>query len=107
MSVHRLTIQYAAPADPAAFDERYEHEHVPLVRAVPGLARFTLSRPRALGPATGSGTDGAPYLVAELWFADAEAMKAAMKSPEMAEAAAHAEGFATPMTRFSSEVVEA
>jgi uncharacterized protein (TIGR02118 family) len=105
--MYRLTIEYADPADPAAFDRRYEAEHIPLVRRVPGLARFTLSRPRGLGPSTGSGRAGSPYLVAELWFDDAATMKAAMKSPEMAETAAHAEGFAAARTMFTGEVVDA
>jgi uncharacterized protein (TIGR02118 family) len=98
--MHRITIEYADPADPAAFDRRYEDEHVPLVRRLPGLARFAVSRPRGLG-------SPAPYLVAELWFDDAEAMKAAMRSPEMEETAAHAQGFeVASMTMFTGEVVD-
>ena len=81
---HRLTVQYVRPADPAAFEEAYRARHVPLVRAVPGLVRFTLSTPR--------GTD-APYLVAELDFADAEGLQAALRSPEMAATAADAETY--------------
>ncbi|MFI0355745.1 EthD family reductase [Actinomadura sp. 9N407] len=74
--MHRLTVQYFSPADPAAFDERYESVHVPLVLVLPGLKSFTLSRPRPLGG------DG-PYLVAELWFEDGDALAAALGSPEM------------------------
>ena len=81
---HRLTVQYVGPADPDAFLEAYRARHVPLVQAVPGLARFTLSRPRGAG---------APALVAELWFADAETMAAALRSPEMAATAADAETY--------------
>ena len=84
-AVHRITIQYAAPADAAGFDAHYRDVHVPLASKLPGLRRFTLSRPRALGPGD------APYLVAELWFDDADAMKAALKSAEMAETAADAQ----------------
>jgi len=58
---------------------------VPLVRAVPGLERFTLSRPR--------GGDGTPYLVAELWFADTGAMKGALGSAEMATVGADADSY--------------
>ena len=83
--MHRITIQYAAPADAAGFDAHYRDVHVPLASRLPGLRRFTLSRPRALGPGD------APYLVAELWFDDADAMKAALKSPEMAGTGADAE----------------
>jgi uncharacterized protein (TIGR02118 family) len=98
--VHRLTIEYATPEDPAAFDKRYDEEHVSLVHRLPGLTRFTLSRPRSL-------RGEAPYLVAELWFDDADALKAAMRSPEMGETAAHAQGFGVASTTFTGEVVEA
>ena len=82
--MHRITIQYAAPGDPAGFDAHYRDVHVPLASGLPGLRRFSLSRPRALGPGD------APYLVAELWFDDADALRAALKSSEMAATAADA-----------------
>ena len=85
IAVHRITIQYAAPADAEGFDGRYRDGHVPLASKLPGLRRLTVSHPRALGPGD------APYLVAELWFDDADAMKAALKSPAMAATAADAQ----------------
>ena len=98
--MHRITIEYGAPANPEAFDEHYRDVHVPLASKLPGLQRFTTSKPRGLGTA-------APYFVAELWFADAEALKAALKSPEMAETAADAQTFDVESTvMFSGEVVE-
>lgn len=101
--MHRLTVQYAQPADPAAFEKEYADVHVPLVRALPGLARFTLSRPRSLGPAEAP----APFLVAEMWFDDAHSLKAALHSPQMAAAAKHAASLGVPATMFSAEVLEA
>jgi uncharacterized protein (TIGR02118 family) len=99
--MHRITVQYFSPADPAAFDERYENGHVPIVRGLPGLKSFTLSRPRPLGTE-------APYLVAELWFEDAEALKAALQSPQMAEAAKDAATLDVASTvMFTGEVKEA
>ena len=98
--MHRITIEYAGPTDPDAFDAHYREVHVPLALAVPGLVRFTQSRPRGLG-------GDAPYLVAELWFDDADALKAALKSSEMAAAAADAQGFdVASTTMFTGEVVE-
>jgi uncharacterized protein (TIGR02118 family) len=102
--MHRLTIQYAEPTDPAAFEQRYADEHVALVRRIPGLRRFLISHPRLLGAAAGASP--APYLVAELWFDDAPALKAALRSPEMAETGAHAEALGVPMTMFTGEVAE-
>jgi uncharacterized protein (TIGR02118 family) len=82
-ATHRITIQYHHPADPSTFHERYRTQHVPVASRLPGLQRYTVSRPR------GSGSD-IPELVAELWFEDEPTMKAALRSPEMAAAAADA-----------------
>ena len=84
--MHRITITYDAPADPAAFDAHYRDTHVPIASRAPGVRRYLVSHPRGLG-------SDAPYLVAELWFDDAESMKAALKSPEMAEATRDAATF--------------
>jgi uncharacterized protein (TIGR02118 family) len=81
--MHKITVQYFDPADAAGFEAAYRKRHVPLVKAVPGLERFTLSLPDG----------GAPHLVAELWFADRDAMLAARGSAEMAAAGADAETY--------------
>jgi uncharacterized protein (TIGR02118 family) len=73
--MHKITVQYFDPTDGDDFEAAYRERHVPLVHAVPGLARFTISLPH---------TDGAPYLVAELWFADGDALSTAGTSAEMA-----------------------
>jgi len=80
-----MTVEYFEPADPAGFDRAYRERHVPLVQAVPGVERFTLTNPR--------GGDGTPHLVAQLWFAGREAFKAAQATPEMAATGADAETY--------------
>ena len=97
--MHRVTVQYAAPADTAEFDQRYREEHVPIAAKLPGLRKVTLCHPREM-------QGDAPYLVAELWFDDAETVKSALKSPEMAETGQHAAGLGAEMTIFSGEVEE-
>jgi len=98
--MHRITIEYGMPADPEAFEQHYADVHVPLASPLPELRRFSRSHPRGLG-------GEAPYFVAELWFDDADALKAAMKSPEMAETAADAQTFVVAsMTMFTGEVAE-
>jgi uncharacterized protein (TIGR02118 family) len=97
--MHRITIAYAAPSDPAGFDARYTAEHVPLVQRLPGFDRFTLTRPRGLA-------GEAPYLVAELWFQNADDLRAALKSPEMAEAGTHAQSLGAAMTIWTGEVID-
>lgn len=96
--MHRLTVQYFDPADAAEFEAAYRERHVPLAQAVPGLARLTVTTPRG---------DGAPYLQAELWFADRDALKAGLSSPEMAAATADAETYdVARRAAFTGEVEE-
>ena len=98
--MHRITIEYGAPADAEQFEKHYAEVHAPLASALPGLRRFTTSHPRGLGTQ-------APYFVAELWFDDGDALKAALKSPEMATTAGDAQTFDVASTvMFSGEVVE-
>jgi uncharacterized protein (TIGR02118 family) len=99
--MHKLTVQYTDPADPAVFDAHYRGVHVPLAAKIPGLRRFTLSKPRGMGAA-------APYLVAELWFDDADALNAGLRSAEGAAAAADVSSFAVgSVVMFTGEVEEA
>jgi uncharacterized protein (TIGR02118 family) len=97
--MHRLTIWYDVPADPEAFDKQYFEQHVPLCKPLPGLRNASFSKPRALGRGT------VPYLVAELDFNDADALKAALRSPEMAAVGADAETLAASRTMFAGEVI--
>jgi uncharacterized protein (TIGR02118 family) len=102
--MHRMTVEYDTPGDADGFERHYREVHVPLAAAVPGLRRFTTSRPRGLGGA-------APYLVAELWFDHADALAAALRTPEMAEtgkdAAAMGERYAVPrVVMFTGDVDE-
>lgn len=96
--MHRMTIHYDAPIDAEAFDKQYFESHVPLCRPLPGLVGMSFSKPRPLGPGA------APYLVVHLDFADVEAFKAAMKSPEMAAVAKDAETLSADRVMFTGEV---
>jgi uncharacterized protein (TIGR02118 family) len=97
--MHRLTIQYAEPADPEAFDAQYFDQHVALCKPLPGLRAATFSKPRVLGQGV------CPYLVAELDFEDAESLRTALKSPEMAAVAADAATLDAERVMFTGEVV--
>lgn len=96
--MHRLTIQYDTPSDPDAFDRQYFERHVPLCKPLPGLVAMSFSKPRTLGPGK------APYLVAELDFADGEALKAALRSPEMAAVADDAQTLQADRVMFTGEL---
>lgn len=69
--MHKIAVEYFDPADGAAFEASYRARHVPLVKQLSGLERFTLSFPS---------TPGAPNLVAELWFADGDAVSRERRS---------------------------
>jgi uncharacterized protein (TIGR02118 family) len=97
---HRLTIQYAVPADPEAFDEHNFGRHLALCQPLPGLRVASWSKPRALGPGA------TPYLVTQLDFDDAEALKAALRSPEMAAVAADADTLPADRVMFTGEVTQ-
>jgi uncharacterized protein (TIGR02118 family) len=101
--VHRLIVQYGRPTDPAEFDRHYRDVHVPLVQAVPGLVRFTVGHPRSLDRST-----PAPYAVAELDFASAEAMNESLRTPAAEAMAADVGTFASggvTMSRFDVDDV--
>jgi uncharacterized protein (TIGR02118 family) len=75
---------YETPADPAAFDRHYHEIHIPLLRRLPGLRRFTVSRDV-------TALHGEPYyLIAELdWDTMAE-LRAAFATAEGQATAADA-----------------
>ena len=84
-----LIVLYRPPADPAAFEHHYRTVHVPLVHAMPHLARR--SRPR---PAPVETADGDPvHFVARLRFARTADLDASMASPEGAAALADLANF--------------
>ena len=85
----KLIALYKAPADAEAFMRHYRETHLPLVRRVPGLMKteLTLIERTLVG-------EGGNYLLAEMYFADEESFKAAMKSPENAATGADLANFA-------------
>lgn len=87
----RLSVLYGHPQDPAAFLSYYENTHVPLAKKVPDMTRFTWGKCLP-------GMDGSPspfFLTAELEWDSAEAMGAAMSSPEGEATGADVANFAT------------
>jgi uncharacterized protein (TIGR02118 family) len=73
-----LTVLYGTPDDVEKFDEYYFGTHIPLARAVPGLKDTKVTR-FLPGP---DGSAPEFHLMAQLFFADAEAMDAAMSTDE-------------------------
>ncbi len=84
----KLVALYKQPADPAAFDQAYFNSHLPLMNKVPGLLKTDITR--FTRTFMGEGL----YMMAEMYFSDSSALKAAMKSPEMAAAGENLNSFA-------------
>ncbi len=92
-----LVVMYTEPADVEGFMTHYEGTHMPLAQAIPD-AQWTLTR------ITGTPRGGkAPYfLKAEAVFPSADAMQAAMRTPEMGATSKDA---AEMVGRFGNEAV--
>jgi uncharacterized protein (TIGR02118 family) len=72
----RFLALYDAPADPEAFDRHYDEIHIPLIRRLPGLRRYSVGRDVAA-------LHGSPcYLITELEWETMEELRAAFDSPE-------------------------
>jgi uncharacterized protein (TIGR02118 family) len=74
MTAHFLAL-YDTPADPETFDRHYRETHIPLIRRLPGLRRYSIGRDV-------TALHGAPcYLIAELEWGTMEELRAAFDSP--------------------------
>lgn len=93
--MHRLTILYGAPTDPAHFRRYYEETHIPIARGMQGLSAWNLSW---IEP----GADGAtPWiLVAELYAESSAAMDAVLASPDGQAATSDLANFVTGTALF-------
>lgn len=93
--MHRLTILYGAPADPAHFRRYYEETHIPLARGMEGLTAWNLSWIE-VGPEGSS-----PWiLVAELYADSSASMDEILASPEGQAATADLANFVTGSVEF-------
>jgi uncharacterized protein (TIGR02118 family) len=80
----RFLALYETPADPEAFDRHYRQVHIPLLRQLPGLRRYSVSQDLTV-------LHGGPsYLVTELEWDTMEELRAAFASPEGQATAADA-----------------
>jgi uncharacterized protein (TIGR02118 family) len=87
----RAVVLYGPPEDPDAFERYYAETHTALAKAIPGLQRFEA----ASAVATPDGT-AVPYQrIAELTFADMDALQAGFGSEEGQAAVDDIPNFAT------------
>jgi uncharacterized protein (TIGR02118 family) len=72
----RFLVLWGTPEDPAGFEQHYREVHVPLVKQLPGLRRYTFSRNVV------SIRGGDPYYrIAELDFDDLASLREAFATP--------------------------
>lgn len=88
--MHRLTVLYGHPSDPAAFDRYYQDVHIPIAREMRGLIGWTIGKVTA-----SDGSPGPYYMVASLYAESRTAMDAVLASPEGRAASADVPRFAT------------
>lgn len=84
----KLVALYKQPQDPETFDDAYFNTHLPLIQKVPELQKTVITRFNRTVMGDGY------YMMAEMFFPDADALKAAMRSPEMATAGENLNSFA-------------
>lgn len=97
----KLVVLYTAPDDLDAFEDHYRTVHGPLVDKVPGLLRWEGARIVAAG----DGGEQSYYRSAELYFADHDALQAALASEQGRATAADYERIAPAGSRlFVAEV---
>jgi uncharacterized protein (TIGR02118 family) len=88
--MHKLVVLYPPPEDPEAFRAYYTSTHLPLAAKLPGLRGYRYSFD------VGSPTGDSPYFA--VWegdFDDAQALQAALASPEGQATAADVPNYAT------------
>ena len=85
------------------FQAYWRGTHAPIARAIPGIRRYVQCHvlPELYGRDTQPPYDGA----AELWFDDLDALRAAMRTPELAAAMEDEQNF-IDHTRVASFVTE-
>jgi uncharacterized protein (TIGR02118 family) len=76
MIMARLLVLWDTPEDPDGFERHYREVHVPLIKKLPGVRRYTFSRDPA--PVRGD----CYYRIAEVDFDDLTALRQAFASPE-------------------------
>jgi uncharacterized protein (TIGR02118 family) len=78
----KLTVVYGTPDDPDLFGKHYKDVHTPIVQRWPGVERIEIARVSG-----GPGGSQSPYhLITEIYFADNDALNAALGSDAGREA---------------------
>ena len=85
----RFLVLWDTPEDPDGFERHYREVHIPLVKKIPGIRRYTFSRDMV--PVRGDRY----YRIAEVDFDDLTALRQAFASPEGRAAASDVDTLAS------------
>ena len=86
----KVIVLFGKPKDTKLFDEQYLNDHVPLVKQMPGVRKYTINR--ILSAPRG---EPAYYQTVELEFDNMDMLKKALDSPPGREAGRHSLKIAT------------
>jgi uncharacterized protein (TIGR02118 family) len=98
----KLVVLYTQPENLDAFDEHYLGVHMPLVSKIPGLQRAETGQISAAL----DGGEKTYNRVAELYFADQQALRAGFATDEGKATAADYQQIAPPGSRMFIEVLD-
>ena len=88
----KLTVVYGTPDDKDGFDKHYADVHMPIVERWPGVERTEVAKVSG-GP---MGSESPYHLITEIYFADEDALNAALGSDAGREAGKDFMGIAPP-----------
>jgi uncharacterized protein (TIGR02118 family) len=77
-TMHRLTILYGHPKDPAEFDRYYNEVHIPIAKRMQGLQGWTIGKCESATP----GQEPPYYMIVGLYAATRADLEAILASPE-------------------------
>src|SRR5690348_4901724 len=98
----KLVVLYTRPENVDEFEKHYTEQHVPLVHKVPGLLQFDAAR----FVAAADNGELSFHRIAELSFADQEALQAGVASEEGQATAADFAAIAPPGSRMFVAAVD-
>jgi uncharacterized protein (TIGR02118 family) len=87
----QVVVMYKTPKDTAAFDKHYVEKHVPIVKKIPGLRKYEVSK----GPVATPAGPSTYHLAVLLHYDDMAAVQSAFGSAEGKAAVADVQTFAT------------
>jgi uncharacterized protein (TIGR02118 family) len=91
MTMHRLTVLYGHPGDPAEFDRYYNEVHIPIAKKMKGLKGWTIGKCESATP----GEKPPYYMIVGLYAATRADLEAVLASPEGQATVADVSNFAS------------